>query len=159
MSDNIKDKKEQLPRCSFCGKELKDEVIVVGNNALACPECIELAHKTLQDKKDIINQNILKDIPKPKEIKEFLDEYVIGQDRVKERVAVAVYNHYKRINCNVTDDVEIEKSNILVVGPTGTGKCISGETKVKIRNKKTGKIYYDTINNLKNILIPGLSNN
>jgi ATP-dependent Clp protease ATP-binding subunit ClpX len=97
-------------------------------------------------------------IPKPREIKEFLDQYVIGQDRVKERVAVAVYNHYKRISAPIINDVEIEKSNILVCGPTGSGKCISGDTKVKVRNKKTGKIYYDTINNLKNLLIPRQSN-
>ena len=95
----------------------------------------------------------MNEIPKPKEIKEFLDQYVIGQDRVKERVAVAVYNHYKRISSPIVDDVEIEKNNIVLLGPTGSGKCICGNSKVKIRNKKTGEIYYDTINNLKNMLI------
>lgn len=159
MSNNTENKDQQIPKCSFCGKELNDGSIIVGNCALACPECVELAHKVIQDRKDVINNTVLKNILKPKEIKAFLDQYIIGQDRVKERVSVAVYNHYKRINCNITDDVELEKSNILVCGPTGSGKCICGNTKVKIRNKKTGKIYYDTIDNLKNILIPSYSSN
>ena len=128
-------------------------MLLTGIDGCICPECVAIANKYINESKNVVNENILKDIPKPREIKEFLDQYIIGQDRVKERVAVAVYNHYKRINCNVTDDVEIEKSNICVVGPTGSGKCISGNTKVKIRNKITGQIYYDTINNLKKLLI------
>ena len=134
MSNNTEKKEEQAPRCSFCGKELKDNLIIVGNNTLACPECIELAHRTIQDQKDIVNNTILKEVPKPKEIKEFLDQYIIGQDRVKERVAVAVYNHYKRINCNITDDVELEKSNILVCGPTGSGKTLIAKTVARLLN-------------------------
>jgi len=145
---------DKIKYCSFCGKPLSaTSMLLTGVDGCICPECLANANKYLTEAKNIVNENILKDIPKPREIKEFLDQYIIGQDRVKERVAVAVYNHYKRINCNVTDDVEIEKSNICVVGPTGTGKCISGDTKVKVHNKKTGKIYYDTINNLKNMLI------
>lgn len=132
-------------------------MLLTGIDGCICPECVAVANKYINESKNVVNENILKDIPKPREIKEFLDQYIIGQDRVKERVAVAVYNHYKRINCNVTDDVEIEKSNIVVVGPTGSGKCISGNTKVKIRNKITGQIYYDTINNLKKLLISSSS--
>ena len=132
-------------------------MLLTGIDGCICPECVAIADKYINESKNVVNENILKDIPKPREIKEFLDQYIIGQDRVKERVAVAVYNHYKRINCNVTDDVEIEKSNICVVGPTGSGKCISGNTKVKIRNKITGQIYCDTINNLKKLLISSSS--
>lgn len=132
-------------------------MLLTGIDGCICPECVAVANKYINESKNVVNENILKDIPKPREIKEFLDQYIIGQDRVKERVAVAVYNHYKRINCNVTDDVEIEKSNICVVGPTGSGKCISGNTKVKIRNKITGQIYCDTINNLKKLLISSSS--
>lgn len=132
-------------------------MLLTGIDGCICPECVAIANKYINESKNVVNENILKDIPKPREIKEFLDQYIIGQDRVKERVAVAVYNHYKRINCNVIDDVEIEKSNICVVGPTGSGKCISGNTKVKIRNKITGQIYCDTINNLKKLLISSSS--
>ena len=132
-------------------------MLLTGIDGCICPECVAIANKYINESKNVVNENILKDIPKPREIKEFLDQYIIGQDRVKERVAVAVYNHYKRINCNVTDDVEIEKSNICVAGPTGSGKCISGNTKVKIRNKITGQIYCDTINNLKKLLISSSS--
>ena len=132
-------------------------MLLTGIDGCICPECVAIANKYINESKNVVNENILKDIPKPREIKEFLDQYIIGQDRVKERVAVAVYNHYKRITCNVTDDVEIDKSNICVVGPTGSGKCISGNTKVKIRNKITGQIYYDTINNLKKLLISSSS--
>lgn len=134
MSNNTENKDQQIPRCSFCGKELTDGQIIVGNGALVCPECVELAHKVIQDRKDVINNTVLKNIPKPKEIKAFLDQYIIGQDRVKERVSVAVYNHYKRINCNITDDVELEKSNILVVGPTGSGKTLIAKTVAKLLN-------------------------
>ena len=105
-----------------------------GVEGYICPECVSIANKYIQESKNIINEDILKDIPKPRQIKEFLDQYVIGQDRVKERIAVAVYNHYKRINCNVTDDVEIEKSNILCVGPTGTGKTLIARTIAKMLN-------------------------
>jgi len=144
--------------CSFCGKPIdKTSILLTGINGCICPECVANATKYVNESKTVINENALKDIPKPREIKEFLDKYIIGQDKVKERVAVAVYNHYKRINCASTDDVEIEKSNICVVGPTGSGKCISGNTKVKIRNKITGQIYCDTINNLKKLLISSSS--
>ena len=146
-------KKEKY--CVFCGKNIEEtSMLFTGIYGSICPECLSQAMAYINEQKhNVVNTNIMKDIPKPKEIKEYLDQYIIGQDRVKERVSVAIYNHYKRINCGTIDDVEIEKSNLVVCGPTGSGKCISGDTKVKIRNKKTGEIYHDTINNLKNMLI------
>jgi len=126
---------DKIKHCSFCGKPLSaTSMLLTGVDGCICPECLANANKYLTEAKNIVNENILKDIPKPREIKEFLDQYIIGQDRVKERVAVAVYNHYKRINCNITDDVEIEKSNICVVGPTGTGKTLIARTIAKLLN-------------------------
>ena len=121
--------------CSFCGKPLEESSILLqGIDSCICADCVSVANKYINESKVEINENILKEVPKPREIKEFLDQYIIGQDRVKERVAVAVYNHYKRINCNNIDDVEIEKSNILCVGPTGTGKTLIARTIAKMLN-------------------------
>lgn len=140
--------------CFCCGRsESNVPFLFAGNYGYICSDCIEQGKKIIDERTAKVNEYIMSDIPKPKEIKEFLDQYVIGQDSVKERVAVAVYNHYKRISSPIVDDVEIEKNNIVLLGPTGSGKCICGNSKVKIRNKKTGEIYYDTINNLKNMLI------
>ena len=118
--------------CSFCGKEIKS-LSITGNNAVICEECAALANKIIQDNKEVVNKHSIKDIPKPREIKEFLDQYVIGQEVAKERLCVAVYNHYKRIaNKNVTNDVEIDKSNILLCGPTGSGKTYLAKTIAKM---------------------------
>lgn len=125
----------EIKYCSFCGKPITStDMLLAGIDAYICPDCVANANKYIAESKNVINENILKEIPKPREIKEFLDQYVIGQDRVKERVAVAVYNHYKRINCNITDDVEIEKSNICVLGPTGSGKTMIARTIAKLLN-------------------------
>ena len=150
--------KKDTEICCFCGRG-PEEVPYLINGILGCicPECLNVANKIREEQQQDDVKKEFGTVPKPKEIKEFLDQYVIGQDRVKERVAVAVYNHYKRIN-DINDEVEIDKSNILVLGSTGTGKCVSGDTKIKVRNKKTGEIYFDTINNLKNILISSTSN-
>lgn len=135
MNEETNINSKEIKHCSFCGKPITNtSMLLTGINGYICPECNALATKYIDESKNVVNENILKDIPKPREIKEFLDQYVIGQDRVKERVAVAVYNHYKRINCNVTDDVEIEKSNLVLVGPTGSGKTMIARTVAKLLN-------------------------
>lgn len=94
--------------------------------------------------------NQKKHLPTPKEIKAYLDQYVIGQEETKKILSVAVYNHYKRLiyNSKYSDVTELEKSNIITTGPTGSGKCVCGNTKIRVRNKKTGIINELTINEL-----------
>lgn len=126
--------------CSFCGRR-RNEVDIMfqgvdGSNI--CGACIEVGHKSLSEaglaitspKAKVKPQGVsMNDVPKPKEIKEFLDKYVIGQDEAKRSIAVAVYNHYKRLSvAQGADDVEIDKSNIVLVGPTGTGKTLIART-------------------------------
>jgi ATP-dependent Clp protease ATP-binding subunit ClpX len=116
--------------CSFCGRG-KEEVsrLVSGQNVYICGDCIKLCSTIIED--DVKAEEVAapRTLPKPAEIKEFLDEYVIGQDRAKKILSVAVYNHYKRIMAPpAKDGVEIQKSNILLIGPTGTGKTLLAET-------------------------------
>ena len=121
--------------CSFCGREITDnKFIITGNDSVICPECINLANNYINEYKSNVGSDYLKEIPKPKEIKEFLDQYIIGQDRVKERISVAIYNHYKRINCANIDDIEIDKSNICLLGETGTGKSMIARTIARMLN-------------------------
>lgn len=132
------------PVCSFCGAP--SENLVYGNFGCICPDCASLLNKTIEENNKVVSSREVTEIPKPKEMKEYLDQYVIGQDEAKERICVAVYNHYKRLySKTMIDDVDIEKSNVIMVGPTGTGKCVTESTKVTIRNKKTGQIENITI--------------
>ena len=121
--------------CSFCGKS-QDEVkkLIAGPMVYICDECIELCNEIIQEEAKRERFEFIKtSIPKPQEIRRILDEYVIGQELAKKVLAVAVYNHYKRIEAKVNfDDVEIQKSNILLVGPTGSGKTLLAQTLAKI---------------------------
>ena len=124
-------------RCSFCGRsETEVGFLITGVNGCICDNCAEQAHEIVQEatrqRKGGLNLN-LADLPKPKEIKDFLDQYVIGQDSAKRYLSVAVYNHYKRLlQPESKDDVEIEKSNIIMVGSTGTGKTLLARTIAKL---------------------------
>ena len=122
-------------RCSFCGRT-EDQVMLLmtGMTGYICNDCIEQAHNILREEAMLPKSDFeMKELPKPKEIKAFLDEYVIGQDEAKCALAVSVYNHYKRLmQRGAADDVEIEKSNIIMVGSTGTGKTLLARTIAKL---------------------------
>ena len=121
-------------KCSFCGKS-QDQVkkLVAGPGVYICDECIELCNEIVEEELDEELELEFENVPKPKQIKEYLDQYVIGQERAKKSLSVAVYNHYKRVNSNMmVDDVELQKSNIMMVGPTGCGKTLMAQTLAKI---------------------------
>ena len=137
MEDN-KTPRNSRRKCSFCGRS-ENEVgfLITGMNGCICDSCSEQAYEIIQEamhqKKDAPGELNLKELPKPKEIKDFLDQYIIGQDAAKRYLSVAVYNHYKRLLQKVDkDDIEIEKSNIIMVGSTGTGKTLLARTIAKL---------------------------
>jgi len=136
MPDRRRDEGHGNLTCSFCGKSQKEvKKLIAGPTVYICDECIALCN-------DIIAEEVDRDdalssgtpLPKPAEIKTILDEYVIGQDRAKKVLSVAVHNHYKRIDSKVSEEVELQKSNILLLGPTGSGKTLLAQTLARILN-------------------------
>src|SRR5213596_2502371 len=126
----------EVLRCSFCNKDQNDvRKLIAGPTVFICDECVEVCNDIIADDNKFENRGTRSSLPTPQEIKKFLDEYVIGEERTK-KLAVAVYNHYKRIvfffKQKTAYDIELTKSNILLIGPTGTGKTLLAQTLAKL---------------------------
>ncbi len=141
MSDDSRGKNEdgKLLYCSFCGKSQHEvRKLIAGPSVFICDECVELCNDIIREELEDSGETGHDKLPKPMEIKDVLDEYVIGQQRAKKVLSVAVYNHYKRLNDRLDernkDDIELAKSNILLIGPTGCGKTLLAETLARLLN-------------------------
>ena len=140
MSDESRGKNEdgKLLYCSFCGKSQHEvRKLIAGPSVFICDECVELCNDIIREELEDLGETGHDKLPKPQEIKAILDEYVIGQQRSKKVLSVAVYNHYKRLEDRAgdsKDDIELAKSNILLIGPTGCGKTLLAETLARLLN-------------------------
>ena len=129
-----KDSQDDVLRCSFCGKS-QDEVkrLIAGPTVYICDECIDLCNDIILEEGTAERGEAFKRLLTPQEIDQRLNEYIVGQDKAKKFLSVAVYNHYKRVEANaMLDDVELQKSNVLLIGPTGSGKTLLAQTLARI---------------------------
>ena len=126
----------ELLKCSFCGKSQKQvKKLIAGPGVYICDECIDLCNEIIEEERAEPAELGFEELPNPREINDFLDEYIVGQETAKRIMSVAVYNHYKRVEIgSSTDDVELQKSNIMLIGPTGTGKTLMAQTLARMLN-------------------------